>query len=108
MKPKSNKKNNVLKIITNPYAIIIIFFVIWMLFIDENSYLYHQELNKDIKELKKINNFHKQKIKENKKIIKKLQDSFELERYAREKYLMKKKDEDVFIIEFDTVKKTQK
>lgn len=108
MKPKSNKKNNVLKIITNTYAIIIIFFVIWMLFIDENSYLYHQELNKDIKELKKINNFHKQKIKENKKIIKKLQDSFELERYAREKYLMKKKDEDVFIIEFDTVKKTQK
>lgn len=105
MKQKPNKKNKLLKITTNSYVIIIIFFVIWMLFIDENSYLYHQELNKEIKELEKINNFHKLKIKENKKTILKLKDSLELERYAREKYLMKKKDEDVFIIEFDTIKK---
>ena len=37
--------------------------------------------------------------------IKNLKDSLELERFAREKYLMKKENEDIYIIEFDTIKK---
>nr|BFF40049.1 hypothetical protein BACY1_18540 [Tenacibaculum mesophilum] len=45
------------------------------------------------------------KIKKDKKTIQQLQDSLQLERYAREKYLMKKEDEDIYIIEFDTIKK---
>lgn len=47
----------------------------------------------------------KKKIEEDQETIKKLKDSLELERYAREKYLMKKDNEDVYIIEFDTLKK---
>jgi cell division protein DivIC len=38
-------------------------------------------------------------------MIKNLQDSLQLERFAREKYLMKKENEDIYIIEFDTIKK---
>jgi hypothetical protein len=38
-------------------------------------------------------------------MIKNLQDSLELERFAREKYLMKRENEDIYIIEFDTIKK---
>lgn len=93
------------KIATNIYVIILTVFVIWMLFLDENSYLTHREFNKEIKELETWIEYHKQKIAKDKETIEKLQDSLELERYAREKYLMKKENEDIYIIEFDTLKK---
>ena len=87
------------------YVLILTIFIVWMLFIDENSYLRHREYNKDIRELETWIKYHKQQIKEDKQTIQKLQDSLELERFAREKYLMKKKNEDIYIIEFDTLEK---
>lgn len=105
MKLKELKNNLVFKILTNVYLIILTVFVVWMLFFDENSYLTHREFNKEIEELETWIEYHKQKITEDKKIIQKLQDSLEIERYAREKYLMKKSNEDVYIIDFDSIKK---
>ena len=79
-------------------------FAVWMTFFDENSYLVHREFNKEIDELEKTIKFYEDRINEDRTTIKKLQDSLELERFAREKYLMKKKNEDIYVIEFDTVK----
>jgi len=102
LKSITNKKG--FKIATNIYIWILTAFVVWMLFFDENSYLTHREFDKEIKELETWIDYHKEKIAEDKEMIQKLQDSLELERYAREKYLMKKENEDIFIIEFDTIK----
>ena len=63
------------------------------------------KLEKEIKELKTTIDFYKKEIAKDKQTIKQLQDSLQLERFAREKYLMKKDNEDVYIIEFDSVKK---
>ena len=101
----SLKNKPFFKVITNVYLVILTVFVVWMLFFDENSYLNHREFNKEIKELQTWNSYHKTKIAEDKETIRKLQDSLELERFAREKYLMKKENEDIYIIEFDTIKK---
>ncbi|WP_299625992.1 septum formation initiator family protein [uncultured Tenacibaculum sp.] len=101
----SLKNKPFFKVITNVYLVILTVFVVWMLFFDENSYLNHREFNKEIKELQTWNSYHKKKIAEDKETIRKLQDSLELERFAREKYLMKKENEDIYIIEFDTIKK---
>ncbi len=101
---KSLKKKPIFKFLTNIYVIILTGFVIWMLFLDENSYLTHREFNKEIKELETWIEYHKEKIARDKRIIEKLKDSLELERYARENYLMKKENEDIYIIEFDTIK----
>ncbi|WP_369048918.1 septum formation initiator family protein [Tenacibaculum sp. UWU-22] len=87
------------------YIVSIIVFIIWMTFIDKNSYLVHQEYNTEISDLEKSIEFYQKKINEDNLTIKKLQDSLELERYAREKYLMKKENEDVYLIDFDTIKK---
>jgi len=76
-----------------------------MLFFDENSYLVHREFNKEIDELETAIEFYKKKIEEDKLTIKNLDDSLQIERFAREQYLMKKKNEDIYIIEFDTIKK---
>ena len=101
---KQLKSKPVFKILTNVYVIILSGFAIWMLFFDENTYL-NRKLGSEIEELESSIKFYENKNQENKNIIKSLQDSLKLEKYAREKYLMKKKNEDIYIIEFDTIKK---
>ncbi|QOD62037.1 septum formation initiator family protein [Polaribacter haliotis] len=102
---KNLKENKAVKILTNIFVLILIPFVIWMLFFDDNSYLVHRKFNKEINDLENTISFYKTKIKEDRVTIKKLEDSLQLERFAREKYLMKKENEDIYIIEFDTIKK---
>ncbi|UAM96561.1 septum formation initiator family protein [Polaribacter litorisediminis] len=101
---KNLKKSRVFKILTNTFVMILIPFIVWMLFFDENSFLIHRKFNKEIEELESTISFYKNKIEQDKETIKKLEDSAELERFAREKYLMKKENENIYIIEFDTLK----
>ena len=65
----------------------------------------HHELNKEIDKLEKSTDYYEKNIKKDKKDIRQLNDPDSLERFAREEYRMKKKDEDIYIIEFDTIKK---
>lgn len=67
--------------------------------------LFTENLTKKLKTQKVRFSFYEGKISKDKETIKKLEDSLELERFAREKYLMKKENEDIYIIEFDTIKK---
>ena len=99
------RNNKLVKIITNIFVLIFIPFIIWMLFFDENSYLVHRKFDKEINDLESTISFYKKRISEDKVTITKLQDSLQLERFAREKYLMKKENEDIYIVEFDTLKK---
>lgn len=102
---KQFKQNKFVRFFTNRYIIILIVFTIWMLFFDENSYIVHREFNKEIDNLKiEIDSF-KKKLKKDKKTIESIKDSLGIEKFAREQYLMKKKNEDIYIIEFDTIKK---
>lgn len=102
---KQLKDNKLIQFITNRYILILSVFIVWMLFFDENSYLVHREFNSEVNELKTAIDFYKKKIKEDRKTIQNLQDSLQLEKFAREQYLMKKENEDIYIIEFDTIKK---
>ncbi|WP_435415604.1 FtsB family cell division protein [Polaribacter aestuariivivens] len=104
MSLKNLKQKKTFKILTNVFVLILVPFIIWMLFFDDNSYLVHQKFNREIKDLENTISFYKSKIEEDKATIKKLEDSLQLERFAREKYLMKKENEDIYIIEFDTIK----
>ena len=104
MSLKKIKENKAFKFLTNSFVLIFIPFLIWMLFFDENSYLVHRKFNQEIKDLESTISFYKIKIAKDKATIKKLGDSLQLERFAREKYLMKKENEDIYIIEFDTIK----
>ncbi|MFT4575524.1 MAG: cell division protein DivIC [Polaribacter sp.] len=101
---KQFRKKKLVKITTNRYVLILVGFSIWMLFFDGNSYLVHKEFNSEIKELETAIEFYKKRIEQDKIIIKTFQDSLQLERFAREKYLMKKENEDIYLIEFDTIK----
>jgi cell division protein FtsB len=89
----------------NKYVIFMLLFVIWMFFFDANNYFFHKELSDDIKALEESKTFYKKEIEKDKIFIKKMKDSSEMERYAREKYYLKKENEDIYIIEHqDSVK----
>ncbi|MBZ0326443.1 MAG: septum formation initiator family protein [Altibacter sp.] len=91
------------------YVIILVLFIIWMFFFDTNSFLIHKELNDDIKALEENKEFYQEEIKQDKSFIEKMQDSNEIEKFAREKYFLKKPNEDIYLIEHeDSVKKTKK
>ena len=84
------------------YLIISISFLIWMTFLDTNSLLIHAELNREIKKLKKKRDALNKEILDDKSLIEKLNDIDSLEHYAREEYNLKKENEDIFIIEFQS------
>ena len=101
---KKMRKNKIIKFLTNKYIIILTAFLVWMFFFDANVKL-NKEFKKEIKELNNTINFYKKEISKDKKTIIELQDSLQLEKFAREQYLMKKENEDIYIIEYDTLKK---
>lgn len=101
---KQFRQKKLVKFISNRYVLILIGFSVWMLFFDGNSYLVHKEYNKEIDKINKFNKFYEENTKEFNLVITKLKDSLQLERFAREKYLMKKENEDIYLIEFDTIK----
>ena len=95
------------KFISNKYVISLLFFVTWLLFLDNYSYLDHRILNQQIDELERQKNYYKEEISNDQKNIKQLKDPDQIEKFAREKYYMKKDSEDIYIVEFegDTLKK---
>jgi len=83
----------------------VLLFAIWMFFFDTNSYFIHNELNKSIETLENNKNIYKNEIEKDKTFIDKMKDSNEVEKYAREKYYLKKENEDIYIIEHqDSIK----
>ena len=78
-------------------------FIIWMLFFDSNSWLVHRELNKKVYKLENQKDFYSERIKKDKEELLKMKTDSGLEEYAREKLFMKKEDEEIFIIEFDSI-----
>lgn len=101
---KKIKEHKTLKYILNPYILTLLGFVIWMLFFDDNSFLFHRELDEMVDEKRFEINRYKKEIEKDKKVIKRLQDSAELENFAREEYYMKKDNEEIYIIEYQSEK----
>jgi len=108
MKFSEIKKEKWFIIVSSTYVLILIFFVIWMLFFDTNSLLIHRELNQDIKALEESKEFYKEETEKDKMFIEKMTDSNEMEKFAREKYYLKKENEDIYIVEHeDSLKKVR-
>lgn len=83
----------------NFYALGIIFFISWMIFFDSNDWISRYRLSSKLRQLENEKDYYLEKIEEVKKDQAELMGNKELlEKFAREKYLMKKESEDLFII----------
>lgn len=89
---------NFLRKLKNPFIFIGLLFLLWMLFFDSNSYLNHRKLSKSIKQLEKDKLHYRNEIQKDSITIEELSSPKGLEKYAREKYHMKKENEEIFLI----------
>ena len=89
------------KFISNKYIWVLLFFLTWMIFLDNYSYFDHRFLNDQINELEDNKNYYQEEILKDQKSIKQLKNPEQIEKYAREKYFMKRENEDIYLIEFE-------
>lgn len=83
----------------NKYIIALTGFILLMLFFDHNNVFNQIERKKELNELLASKKYYQQQIDQTKKNLDDLQNnSAALEKYAREKYLLKRDNEDVFVI----------
>jgi len=86
-------------IVWNKYLITIFAFVIWMLFFDTNSYLAHRMLNHELDKVSIEKEFYINQISADTKRANELMSrDGSLEKFAREHYLMKKENEDIYLL----------
>ena len=84
----------------NKYWLVTILFLVITFIIGDSNLYYRHKYNERIRYLNGEINRYKKEIEESRKKIQELRNDREgLERFAREEYLMKKEDEDLFIIE---------
>ena len=94
IKKKSPTLQFIRKFFLNKYFITVFLFLIWMIFFDQTSWLVVKELNKDIANYEQELAYYKSEYKKNNKA--------EREKFARENYFMKKKNEEIFIVVVDS------
>ncbi|MBK8522017.1 MAG: septum formation initiator family protein [Chitinophagaceae bacterium] len=83
----------------NKYLLTGVFFAVWMVFFDPKDILSDVERRDKLKELQTSELHLKGQITDAKKELDLLRNNAQsIEKYAREKYLMKKDNEDLFII----------
>ena len=91
--------NIVLPLLRNKYVITGLVFIVWIGFFDQNNLVDRFSLNKRINDLEKQRAHYKAEIEDNVNRMEELNGSHEnLEKFAREQYLMKKSDEELFIV----------
>lgn len=87
------------KAFRNFYFISLVIFFAWMLLLDSNNLVARYQLGSKLSSLEDEKEYYEDKIREVKKDRSELfGDRESVEKFAREKYLMKKESEDIYII----------
>jgi len=87
------------KYINNRYFYTGLAFVIWMAFFDNDNFREQMRLTHKIEQLQQKKQFYQSEIEKNKSALNALKyDTTQLEKFAREKYFMKKDNEDVYVV----------
>ena len=86
----------------NFYFLTGVCFLLWMLFLDSNNLISRYQLTSKLSFMEHEKEYYEEKIREVEKDREELFGDADLvEKFAREKYLMKKPNEEIFIIEED-------
>ncbi|MBQ1276865.1 MAG: septum formation initiator family protein [Flavobacteriales bacterium] len=100
MSTHNERQSFISKIWKYKLLIFIILFVLWIVFFDRNSVMMHIEREKNIASLQDSIEYYKREIERLNLHLEELQnDPREMEKFVRERYNMKRDDEDIYIIE---------
>lgn len=83
----------------NKYILTILIFITWILFFDRNNLIDRAKELRHLKQLEKDKKYYIERIDKDSKRLEQLKtNNKNLEKFAREQYLMKKDNEDIFVI----------
>jgi cell division protein FtsB len=83
----------------NKYFLATAFFISWMLFFDHNDLFLQRQRANELSELKESKAYYQSQIDQTRKELEEIRiNTASLEKIAREKYMMKKDNEELFII----------
>ncbi len=98
--------SRIFKIVSNKYLIALAAFVLMMLFFDENNIFLQLDRKRQLNNLLKSKAFYQSEISKTQQQLTNLQNSpAAVEKFARENFLMKRDNEDIFIVETPDAKK---
>lgn len=87
------------KPLKNKYLLTLLAFSFWIFFIDDYNLIKQYQLNKDIEQLENQKEYYLTEIEKDSTQFYRIQHiKEEQETFAREKFLMKKEEEDIYII----------
>lgn len=99
LKESKHPLRQIFRKFTNKYTFVGLLFLVWIAFFDRNSFVEKAQLRSKITTLTKEKEYYREKIEEdNRKMKELLSNRDNLEKFAREQYLMKNSNEDIFII----------
>ena len=105
-KKKIFKWKKILPILWNKYFISVTAVIVWIAFFDKNDFMSQYELRQKLKTLRTEQKYYLDEIEKSKTDMNELKTNpANLEKFAREKYLMKKDNEEIFVIVKDSTKK---
>jgi cell division protein FtsB len=88
-----------LRYLGNRYVLMTVGFLVWMTFFDKNDFLTTYSYRSTLEDLRTQKADYENEISRNKAYLDQLHtDTANLEKFAREKYLMKKENEDIFVV----------
>ena len=88
-----------LDLFKNKYFLVSTVFLVWLIFFDRNDLLSQYEYRQQLNKLKEEHAFYtKETAKVQQELNELTSNKEKLEKFAREKYLMKKANEDIFVI----------
>jgi len=86
-------------LLKNKFFLVTVVFIIWMLFFDKNDLYSQYEQRQQLNKLEQERDFYtKETAQVSKELDELTSNPAKLEKFARERYLMKKANEDVFVI----------
>lgn len=91
------------KIIRNKYLIVVVALGVWLLFFDKNDLFSQFARRAEVRKLEADVDYYRNEIARNQKEMVELQSNpKQLEKFAREHYLMHRDNEDIFILVTDS------
>lgn len=86
-------------IFKNKYFLVAFIMIVWMAFFDSHNWIKQWRLSQEVQELEEKRNYYQEEIRQDSIALHELTTNPETqEKFAREKYLMKKANEDVIVI----------
>jgi len=89
----------IFSVVANKYLLTIVGLAVWLTFFDRNDIFTQYDLKQQVLKLEKERDYYLQQITANNQAIEELHTNQKsIEKFARETYLMKRDNEDIFVI----------